>query len=128
MTDTKDGAILAFACLLANPPPEVIRMNKLQRFVRRGSFKLAAIDSVAIPLQDGWSLVYECGEKPRVAWLVEAPHKPPWFSGHTHIFRMAVRAALLAKFGLEYVEQRDFLAVGIARFHSSKATGNLFAY
>jgi len=51
VTGSENGAILAFACLVANPPPQVIWVNEIERPISGRPFELAGIDPVAVSLK-----------------------------------------------------------------------------
>jgi len=110
LAGAEEGAILAFARVLANPPPEVLRMNKFKGFLHWGSFNLAPVDSVAAALQDRRSLAYECIQKTGIARLIKPADRLPWIARHICIFRVAVGAAFLVELRLEYIQQCNLLS------------------
>lgn len=127
LTETEDGAGSAFAFFFSSPPPEVFGMNQPQRAFRWSLLELAGQHSIAISLQNHRFLIYIVVKKLDVGHWVETANQAPGAARYIYIFRMAAGAALLAEFGLEYIQERDFLPIGIARFFSSHATGSLFA-
>ena len=104
VTGPEDGAVPSFAGIIANPPPEVIGMDQLEGLIHWGSDNFAAINSVGASSQNRWSLVHECFEKPRIAWLVEAAKQAPGIARHIRVFRMTIGAAFFVEFSFEYVQ------------------------
>ena len=104
MTGPEDSAVPSFPGIVANPPPEVFRVNQFEGLIHRGCGDFAAINSVGASSQNRWSLVHECFEKPRIAWLVEAAKQAPGIARHIRVFRMTIGAAFFVEFSFEYVQ------------------------
>jgi hypothetical protein len=64
----------------------------------------------------------------QVALFTYAMGQAPRLARDIHILRMAVRAAILSQFGLEYVENSGLFSICIAGFTHCKAAGNVPPY
>jgi len=125
MTGPEDGAVPPFAGIIANPPPEVFRVNQFKGLIHRGPGDLAAINSVGASSENRRPLVHICFKKLRVARLVEAAKQAPVLARHIRIFGMAVGAAFFVELGLKHIQYRDLFSVRIACFVSGETAGNL---
>jgi hypothetical protein len=125
MTEPKDGTIPALAGVVANPPPQIFRIDEFERALRRCLLELGSRDSVAVSLQDDGLPIHTTGEKLRVRRLAEASHRPPRLLRDKYILRMAAGTASLAKFGLEDIQKSGFLSVRITGLLASEASGDL---
>src|ERR1700722_11917621 len=50
MTGSKESPILAFTFFIANPPPQIVRMDEFERLFNRRPVDFAAIDPIPVSL------------------------------------------------------------------------------